>query len=297
MLHSAISQIKALTKPEKEPVFGLGPVLEDKKQEMDLNRDIRASVITNLFYKIFEVVYCDTPALKEKAHRLRYKVFCEEHDGYEDPNAFPDQQEKDAYDEHADQAMLIYKATGEAFGTVRIIKAKKDDWQNSFPLQNVCESDQLRNELFVKNACEFSRLCISKEMRLKVKEDLKSLTNTFNNTFTFYERPLLTVALSLAPLALCHAGFEMAMRNGCLNMFGIMEPRVINRFKRSGLVLTPMGEAIEYHGTRQPFICNVLEILEQSIANSFEAWTILTHNGQTHRNAINMNEKKGYIEH
>ena len=50
---------------------------------------IRSGLLYNLYYKLFDVVLADTDELREQALRLRYQVFCLEHDGFEDPAAHP----------------------------------------------------------------------------------------------------------------------------------------------------------------------------------------------------------------
>ena len=280
----------SLPRGKQESEFSHSQLLPNA--EVNLKQKIKVNVIHNLFYKIFDVVYADTPELKEEAHKMRYRVFCEEHDGYEDPEKHANGMEYDKYDGYSDHSLLIYKATGETIGTVRTIYSKLHDWEHSMPLQEICGSRYLHDELYIQNSVEFSRLCLSQELRKKVKQDVRSLTSNFNNRFTFYEKPLLNIALSMAPLALCRAGFEMAMRRDCLNIFGIMEPKYIKRLQASGLVFTPIGPEIEYHGTRQPFISNILETLDNSLHNNYEAWSAITNKGSIHHDAMELHMKQ-----
>src|SRR4051812_7287264 len=58
-----------------------------------------------------------------EAMRLRYRVYCEER-GYE-----PGQNgiEQDEYDPNAKHILVRSRATGEVYGTVRIVLSKQDD--------------------------------------------------------------------------------------------------------------------------------------------------------------------------
>ncbi len=262
---------------------------------------VKSDLLYSVFYKLFDVVHADTQELKDEAHRLRYQVFCLENKGYEDPAAHPDGMERDPYDVNAEHALLIYKPKNKAIGTVRVIKPNLDDLMKSFPLQTLCDSHYLHDETYVKNSCEFSRLCISRELRQEIKEEVRNLSGMFNfsanDQFSIYERPLLNIGLAAAPLGLIRGAFELAMKNGALNVFGVMEPRNIGRLEQSGLVHETIGPKMDYHGVRVPFVCNVLEVFENAIINNHEIWNVVSVKGENHRRALEIYEKQGSSEH
>ena len=257
-----------------------------KNVEAGLVKEFRSELIFNLFYKIFDVVHAETDAQKEAAHRLRYQVFCVENQGFEDPSAHPDGLETDEFDSMAEHVLLIYKATGEAVGTCRIIKPKEDDWASSFPLQNICSSPLLHDENYVKNSCEFSRFCLSREKMNRIREELTSKNPLFSKgdgRFTFYEKPLLKIALSMASLGIIRGVFELAMKHQLLNVFAVMEPRHLSRMEQAGLVHEQIGPEVNYHGIRRPFMCNILEVLDNAIVNNHDIWKVVSVKGLNHR--------------
>ena len=258
--------------------------------DLGMATKIRSEILYNLFYKLFDVVHADTPALRDEAHRIRYQVFCLENKGYEDPAAHPDGLEKDSFDVRADHVLLIYKPTGKPIGTVRIVKHNEEDWRQSFPLQSLCGSNYLHDEAYVKNSCEFSRLCISTEYRRHIKKEIRNLSGVFNfnrkDPFTMYEKPLLNICLSMAPIALIRGAFEMAINNNVLNIFGIMEQKNITRLENAGLVHEPIGPIMDYHGKRLPFLCNILDVLDNAMVQNYAVWKIVTVKGYNHKQAI-----------
>ena len=263
--------------------------------DIDLVSKIRSELLFNIYYKLFEVVHADTPALRAEAHKIRFQVFCIENQGYEDPSAHPDGMEKDSFDHNAEHTLLIYKPTGKPIGTARIIRHNEKDWRKSFPLQGLCSSHYLHDETYVKNSCEFSRFCISQEMRNHIKREIKEISSGIlpsnqAHDFKFYEKPLLNVGLAIAPMGIIRGAFELTMRQGLLNIFGIMEPRHIKRLENIGLLYEQIGPEMEYHGTRVPFICNVLEIYEHALINHHDAWSIMSVKGQNHKRALEVYE-------
>ena len=187
------------------------------------------------------------------------------------------------YDKHADHALLIYKPTGKAIGTMRVIFADEKNWHSSFPLQSLCSSPYLHDESYVKNACELSRMCVSKEFRDYIR---KNNGADFQSNFSFYEKPLIKNVLSMAPFGVVRGAMEVAMKRGIYNILGVMETRHMNRLQSAGLVLEQIGPEMQYHGTRVPFIGNFLDSYENTIIKKHDIWSILTLNGQNHKRAL-----------
>ena len=252
----------------------------------DYKQAIRSTLFHNVFSKLFEIQLADTPEKVEDAHRIRYKVFCEEHEGYERPEDHKNGLELDTYDDQADHALLIFKPEQKTIGTVRVIRPNESKPHESFPMQKICNSQYLHDTMYINSSCEFSRLCISNEIRGRIKDDLKTKSNAFkfgfNSTFKPYERPLLSKALGTAPLGLISGAFDLTVKQHMLNVFGIMEPKYINRLEKAGLVHQQIGPEIEYHGRRTPFLCNVLEVLENAADKAPEFWSVVSNKGKMH---------------
>src|SRR3954452_12978803 len=76
-----------------------------------------------------------TPEQVLEAKKLRYRVYCEER-GFEPGEGGLEQ---DIYDDNARHVLIRSRATGEVFGTVRIVLSSDDDSTLGFPMQRVCD--------------------------------------------------------------------------------------------------------------------------------------------------------------
>lgn len=260
--------------------------------------NFRSNLIFNLFYKIFDVVHAETEEQINEAHRLRYEVFCLENEGYEDPKHHPDGLERDQYDARSEHMLLIYKPTGEAIGTCRIIKPNLNNLWESFPLQTLCQSNHLTNKDYIANSCEFSRFCLSKNRFSRIKKKIFDSTGYFakaEQNIYFYEKPFLKIVLSMATLGIIRGAFELSLKNGILNVFGIMEPRHLARLENAGLIHEQISDPLEYHGTRVPFVCNILEIFDHAVVHHHDIWKVVSMKGLNHFHSKSIYQSKNMI--
>lgn len=249
---------------------------------------LRSEILFSLFYQTFDVIHADTPELRAQAHRLRYQVFCIENQGYEDHTSHPNGQEADSYDDHATHSLLVYKPTKTAIGTVRTIFANPYALDQSFPLQNLSSASALHNESYVKSGCEISRLCISRELRTKIKDDLSHKRHHLG----LNDPSLMRIALAIAPIGLIRGCFEMALSRNILNCYGVMEPHHLNKLVKAGLLHKKLGENISYHGERTPFMMNILETFDNAVLHHRDIWNIVSYRGFNHNLAQIVSRKQ-----
>src|SRR5512143_1580340 len=76
--------------------------------------------MVDLYESYFKVVLAETEEQRNAAFRLRYDVYCIEHP-FEDPSVNPGSMERDAFDERALHAILIYRQDNAVIGTVRLL--------------------------------------------------------------------------------------------------------------------------------------------------------------------------------
>src|SRR3569623_78315 len=68
----------------------------------------------------FEVVLADDECSRRIHYQLRYQVFCLD-TGYEDPDAFPDGEEKDEWDQNAVQFLVRERETQQWVAALRLV--------------------------------------------------------------------------------------------------------------------------------------------------------------------------------
>ena len=202
------------------------------------------------FQTYFDLELAISPAQLASVYQIRYRVYCDEFQ-YEQANAFPNKQESDAFDAHSIHCLVRHKATGLPAGCARVVAA---DAQSLLPMEKFCAS-ALNEETFRTldnkrdTICEFSRLAVDSTFRRRPGEgasrfgEITSLDCSQRELRTF---SMIAVATVLSAFAIS----DLIDRPHC---FAMMEPFLPRLLRRSGFVVNPAGDAIEYHGTRTPF--------------------------------------------
>ncbi len=102
-----------------------------------------------------EVILADTAQSRRIHYRLRYRVYCHE-TGFEDPTAFPDEEERDEYDDRAQAFLVRCTTTGEWVATARLILREG----GPLPIESHCPLDPARVGPGEWPGAELSRLLI-----------------------------------------------------------------------------------------------------------------------------------------
>ena len=203
----------------------------------------------------FRTVTGEDPDLLRIAHRLRYQVYCVEK-GFEQASDHADRLERDEYDAHATHGVLLDRVTQEAVGTVRLILPVADAIDESFPIQQVCPDSRLRKLLPLRSTAEISRLGITRQC----KGDPARVSRN---------SPLMR-------LGLIQMAVRMSVQNGITHWCAIIEPTMVRMMAAIGLYVQPVGGLVEYHGWRQPCICNLAEALLGVKRDRPSVWEVLT---------------------
>ncbi len=217
--------------------------------------------IVDTFTKYFQTVRALTPQLGELAYNIRYQVYCQEFK-YEPEENFPDQQERDEYDQQSQHCLIIHKPTGIAAGCVRLIVAGKSNPSLPLPFERHCSHtlnpaimDLSKLDRF--SFGEISRLAVINRFRRRKTDEKKPVSipdervSGGGNRLPF---PLITVSLVLSILA-------VILNEGYQYGFCMMEPRLAKMLARHRLIFDQIGNMINYHGFRGPFVIKQENIL------------------------------------
>jgi len=200
----------------------------------------------DLYNHMFEGVIADTPDLIDECYKLRYQVYCIEHP-FEEPDPLKGEYERDSCDGHAVHALLRYKPTGHYIGTVRLII---DDGETPvrIPIRELCREHGVRLPVsFSKRPYgEISRFCISKDFRRRITDEMYSSSYTARELAEMRSRVIPYMALGLINMI-----FTLGRNHGISQACAVMEPSLIRLLTKLGIHFLPVGDPIEYHGTRQ----------------------------------------------
>jgi N-acyl amino acid synthase of PEP-CTERM/exosortase system len=232
------------------------------------------------YKRYFEVVTADTPELREEAYRLRYLVYCLEHQ-FERREDFPEKLEQDEYDSHCHQALLRHRPSGQFMGTIRLIlpAPTKEGW--GLPAAQILAQQNI--DLFSilprGQTGEISRFAVAKTFRRRVTDDRypdereESEAAGESNAIQRRIAPVITLGLIMAALK---TGLEDGLTHAC----AIVEPALLRLLGRNGIEMTPIGRPVEYHGLRQPCFVSAKGLVESLATNRPEIWAVVTDNGR-----------------
>lgn len=214
----------------------------------------------NTFNQYFSIIPANTAQLKTEVYKLRYQIYCLE-TGFEDPALYPDQIEKDAYDDHSIHYLIHHKRLNRYVATSRLILPDPVHSHRPFPveLNSQINRPELLTPIPRAKLGEISRFCVSKHFKNRKHEScsLAGISASNQNVFGAEEKrsyPHITHALIASLLKAC-------VEHDIQYSIAIMEPALIRFLSSLGIRFTAIGPLIDYHGRRQPCILKISELL------------------------------------
>jgi len=187
----------------------------------------------------------------EEAQRLRYKVYCEER-GFE-PGA--NGLEQDTFDARSRHVLVRARASGEVLGTVRVVLGEATTGASSFPMNYVCEHYVLAPLPAIATG-EISRFALTRD------------------------RPGVSAAASaLMRIFLMRGIVTVSGMHDLTHWCAIMERSLLRLLRATAIHFQHVGPAVEYHGTRQPAVGAISNVLGRMRNERPEMWSFITDNG------------------
>lgn len=208
---------------------------------------------TNLaeeFHKYFYVVRAATPQLIDENFRIRHAIYCAEL-GFEEVR--PDARECDEFDARAEHILIASADTGNYVGCARVVfpcdteialpVERSGAWKASRPLFDDAGHAQF---------AELSRLGVVREFRRRRGEHEVPVTVAESDfgTRTRPRFPYIPVGLYLSALAIANDRKVSAL-------VVLTESRLANHFGRLGVDLEQVGEAVDFHRMRAPYMMRI----------------------------------------
>jgi N-acyl amino acid synthase of PEP-CTERM/exosortase system len=241
--------------------------------------DERRSLFS-MYARWFDVVPADTPERLDEAYKLRYQVYCVENQ-FEPPDSAQHGRETDDFDRHSVHSLLIHRPTGMVAGTVRLILPVDGRGIDALPISACCTEPSLRDPARFPPArtAEISRFAVSKAFRRRITDatypDMHVMDGAPVNRA--HERRVLTPNITLG---LMKAIAEMSIRNGITHLCAMMEPALLRLTSRLGIKFTPLGNTVEYHGTRQPCFAELADLGFALMKGSPDAHELVSDQGR-----------------
>jgi len=182
-----------------------------------------------MFDRHFEVLLADTDWAKDIHYKLRYQVYCLDR-GYEDPQTYPDQRERDCYDDSSAHFLIRSTESKEWLGALRVITVPFE----VLPMSGVSEINCDQLPVLNGPVAEGSRLC------------------------AVMPRQKLTLAVGMTgpwiSMGLIRAARAYLLEHNVRYCFFLIADSLARILKRVGMEFIPVGPVSSYRGKRRPYI-------------------------------------------
>ena len=216
--------------------------------------------------KRIKFVEVASEAQKKEIYKLRYDVYVSEF-GFEKKEDHSSGLEKDIYDSHAVELAAIEQTDEESqkiIGTIRLVLHS----EHGFPIENVVPIDFTANRPPIDRIAEISRLAISREYRRRQCDGLygmESYTKSAAGGRIPNREMLQNLQVRIQPyliLGLFKEMYQVSKKLGITHWYMITEKKLWYALKRFDLIFRQIGEPVQYHGLRIPYLGVVKEIEE-----------------------------------
>lgn len=221
-----------------------------------------APEITSAFRHYFQVVFADTPELRDHVYRIRYDVYCDELK-YEPAENFPNRREFDEFDVRSRHCLLLHRRTGIHAGCVRLVLPDARNPDAGLPFEQPC-AGQLYPEVVEPifenrhKIGELSRLAVPQQFRRR-KGDKNLVLGDLDIPSP---KPGELRQFPHIPLGLYLACSAVGVLTGLDGVFAMMEPRLARHLQRFGIIFRQAGDVVDHHGPRAAFYISRETLLE-----------------------------------
>lgn len=205
-----------------------------------------------MFDNPFEAFLADTSQSKKIHYQLRYKIYCLEK-RYENPEAYPDMQECDAYDVHAAHFIIRSRDSAKWLGAMRLIVGAPA----VLPITTLATIEsQAIDGLTDKTTAEASRLCVLPARLNQQRSHLGSRISSVGSEDRS-KRSSDIFHASWISLALIRAARRYCLDHDIRYCFFFIADSLACMLTRVGMEIHAIGPANEHRGLRRPHIHDV----------------------------------------
>ena len=214
--------------------------------------------------KRIKFIEVDSEFLKKEIYKLRYDVYVSEF-GFEKKEDHPSGLEKDIYDPHSVELAAIEQINAKkqkVIGTIRLILHS----EHGFPIENAVPIDFADEKPPIDKIAEISRLAICKDYRRRHEDGLFGVESYLKvsegGILPNRGRPS-NPKVRIQPfliLGLFKELYHVSKKLGITHWYMITEKKLWYALKRFDLIFRQIGEPVDYHGLRIPYLGVIAEI-------------------------------------
>ena len=216
-----------------------------------------------MFDEDFEVFVADTDDSRRLHHRIRYVVYCLE-TGYEDPESYPDGEERDEWDPQSVHFLVRHRRRGDWVAAMRLILP----CQVLPPMAQFCrfETEALRS-IDLSAAAEISRLSIVAQYRRRASDQIYPYEISGS---ALRERRCRVIETAVEGqrreerrdgpvilMGLIRAAVAVSTERSIRQWLFLINPALARVLKHLKVNLQRVGPALDHRGTRIPYLSDV----------------------------------------
>jgi N-acyl amino acid synthase of PEP-CTERM/exosortase system len=230
----------------------------------------------SLTYGKFRFGVVDDDDVKKDTFRMRFEVYAEEF-GFERKEDHPGGLETDAYENNSIHFACLNE-NDSVVGTIRLVL----DSDKGFPIEHATEITFIGPKPEKHKIAEISRLTVSKDLRRR-KEDgmygvegyLKKKEGGVLPNDGSIPKEMSGRKNPIIVLGLCQVMYQESKRRGLTHWYMITDNKLFFTLKKYGFLFHPIGEPVEYHGKRTPYLGIAEEVERNLVKNNPEMFKAL----------------------
>lgn len=222
-----------------------------------------------LTYGNYRFGIVDNDDLKKDIFRMRYEIYVEEF-GFEAQEDHPDGLETDEYEE-ASIHFACLNDTDSVVGTIRLVL----DSDKGFPIEHAVNTTFIGEKPDRSKMAEISRLTVSRNLRRRKVDGMYGLEAYLKKK----EGGVLPNDGSLPEemrgrkgpvivLGLYQVMYQESKRRRLSHWYMITEQKLFFALRKYGVLFHKIGEPVQYHGKRTPYLGIIEEIEKDLIKNN-----------------------------
>ncbi len=200
--------------------------------------------------------------------RMRHEVYVEEF-GFENKDDHPNGLETDEYEDNSIHFACVNE-NDSVVGTIRLVL----DSEKGFPMEHAVETQFIGEKPDNSKIGEISRLTVSRDLRRRKEDGMYGVESylkkkeggilpddgTIPDEMAGRKNPIIV-------LGLYQVMYHESRRRGLSHWYMITEKKLFYALKKYGFLFHQIGDPVEYHGERVPYL-GIIEVIEKTLIDN-----------------------------
>ncbi len=222
----------------------------------------------SITYGKFRFGVVNTKDVLKDTFRMRYEVYAEEF-GFEKKEDHPNGIETDEYENDSIHFACINESDS-VIGTIRLVLNS----DKGFPIEHAVETNFIGKKPHKSKIGEISRLTVSRDLRRRKEDGMYGVESyltkkeggilpdngTIPEEMQGRRNPIIV-------LGLYQVMYHESRRRGISHWYMITEKKLFCALKKYGFLFYQIGEPVEYHGERIPYL-GIIETIERTLIDN-----------------------------